>query len=240
MEHEILSSALQPSADCPSLDELGRFADGALTPAERARRAPHIERCHACQAELAMLQAFADAEIRADEQAAVRDIVTELRRREHEIFGAAAVPEIRQRSWLQLVSVRHALSLATVLLLMVGSFYFLKSTPPRLPSDISPGGDVTRSLTVALRGPVGDQVEAPRRLEWQPVAGAVRYRARVMEVDRRELWSIDTGSTAADLPPAVRAQIVPAKTLLWQVTAYDASNATLAESRLERFRLARP
>jgi len=35
----------------------------------------------------------------------------------------------------------------------------------------------------------------------------------------------------------VRARIVPAKTLLWQVTAYGASNAPLAESDVARFRL---
>jgi hypothetical protein len=61
-----------------------------------------------------------------------------------------------------------------------------------------------------------------------------------MEVDRRELWSTETAATDVDLPESVRALIVPAKTLQWQVTAYDASNSPIAESSLERFRLATP
>jgi hypothetical protein len=82
-------------------------------------------------------------------------------------------------------------------------------------------------------------IAAPQRLEWRPVSGAVRYRVRLMEVDRRELWSIDTAGTAADLPEPIRALAVPAKTLLWQVTAYNAASAVIAESGQERFRLAR-
>jgi hypothetical protein len=54
------------------------------------------------------------------------------------------------------------------------------------------------------------------------------------------LWSIGTAATTADLPEPIRALAVPAKTLLWQVTAYNAANAVIAESGQERFRLARP
>ena len=79
----------------------------------------------------------------------------------------------------------------------------------------------------------------PARLQWQPVSGAARYRVRLSEVDRQEIWSSDTVDAAIDLPPDVRARIVPGKTLVWQVTAYGASNAPIAESSAERFRLVR-
>jgi hypothetical protein len=102
---------------------------------------------------------------------------------------------------------------------------------------VTTGDEVTRSLTVAVRGPVGDQVEAPRRFEWLAVDRAVRYRVRLMEVDRHEVWSTSTSAAGVDLPSPVRTSIAPAKTLLWDVTAYDASGATIAESGAQSFRL---
>src|SRR5207237_303969 len=80
---------------------------------------------------------------------------------------------------------------------------------------------------------VGDVGEGPERFEWQPVSGAVRYHVALMEVDRRELWAIDTSDTSVTLPAAVRRQIVPSKTLLWQVKAVGAADAPIAESGVE-------
>jgi hypothetical protein len=241
MEPEILRQALRRGADCPAVEVLGRYADGALPPAERSAAAAHIGTCTVCQSELALLQTFASGEIRSDERDAVNAVVGELRRRESEIIPAPALPEIRQsRFALWFGSSRHVLSLAVVLLAVVGGYLIFDSKPPRLPSSVVYDGGTTRSLTVELRAPIGDLVAAPQRLEWRPVSGAVRYRARLMEVDRRELWSIETAATEVDLPGPVRALIVPAKTLQWQVTAYDASNSPIGESSVERFRLARP
>jgi hypothetical protein len=126
------------------------------------------------------------------------------------------------------------------LLALVAGYFLLNTTRPRVPSDAVSDGGAIRSLTVELRAPIGDVIAAPQRLEWRPVPGAVRYRVRLMEVDRRELWSIDTAAATADLPEPIQALAVPAKTLLWQVTAYNAANAVIAESGQERFRLARP
>jgi len=240
MEPEILRRTLQPGAGCPPIEALGRYADGVLPPAERAAAASHIERCATCQGVLALLHAFAEGAIAEHERAAVRDIVGELERREPEILRSPAVPEIRRSRFMLFGSLRHALSLATVLLAVVGGYFIFNSTPPRLPADAVSGGGTTRSLAVELRAPIGDQVAAPQRFEWRPVSGAVRYRVRLMEVDRRELWSTESAATAVDLPEPIRALIVPAKTLLWQVTAYDASNAAIGESSPGRFRLAQP
>jgi hypothetical protein len=240
MEPEILTGALRPGADCPALDVLGRYADASLSPAERASIATHVGGCASCQSELALLQTFADGAVRDDERGAVRAIVAELRRRESAIFAADAAPTIRQPRFALLGSLRHTMSLATVLLALVGGYFLFNATRPRVPSDSVSDGGATRSLTVELRAPIGDVVAAPQRLEWRPVSGAVRYRVRLMEVDRRELWSIETAATTADLPEPIQALAVPAKTLLWQVTAYNAANAVIAESGQERFRLARP
>ena len=66
---------------------------------------------------------------------------------------------------------------------------------------------------------------------------AVRYRVRLMEVDRQELWSTSTSALGVDLPAPVRASIAPGRTLLWDVTAYDAAGAAIAESGTQSFRV---
>jgi hypothetical protein len=58
-----------------------------------------------------------------------------------------------------------------------------------------------------------------------------------MEVDRREVWSVSTTATGVDLPADVRALSVPSRTLLWDVTAYDASGAAIADSGRQTFRV---
>jgi hypothetical protein len=123
------------------------------------------------------------------------------------------------------------------LLAIVGGSYLFKSDVPRLPSSVGAGTETTRSLTVIARAPIGDQTKVPERFDWQPVAGAERYHVSLMEVDRHETWAADTTDTFVMLPPAVRGQIVPAKTLVWQVKAFGAAATPIAESGAERFRL---
>ena len=211
MEDEILRTALAPSAGCPSLEQLGRYADGALQGAERTAADFHVRRCLNCQAELALLQNLTSNSARSRQADVAR----------FKVFQLAAV--------------------AAVLLVAIatGSFYVLvtRQAPP-LPPSVTTGDEVTRSLAVMVRAPVGDQVEAPRRFEWLGVDRAVRYRVRLMEVDRHEIWSTSSTAVGADLPSSVRSSIAPGRTLLWDVTAYDASGGAIAESGAQSFRLA--
>jgi hypothetical protein len=85
--------------------------------------------------------------------------------------------------------------------------------------------------------PTGDLTKAPAALRWQAMSGAKRYRIRVMEVDQNELWQTESGEATVSLPAAVRATIVPGKTLLWQVTALDSAGNPVAASQILRFRL---
>jgi len=239
MERELLNETLRPGPDCLAVEQIGRYADGALTAAERTAAAAHIESCLTCASELALLEAVTATPARAGEREAVDAAVAELRRRE----ARATRPQTRERLQvgfaIPFAYLRYAMSLAAVLLIAAGGYYLLNPPSPQLPTSVTSGNEVTRSLAVAVRGPVGDQTEVPDRLEWQPVAGASRYRARIMEVDRHELWSTEVSGTMVTLPAEARAQIVPAKTLLWQVTALDTANRAIAESAIERFRLAR-
>jgi hypothetical protein len=239
METKLLIQALQPGVDCPTVEVLGRYADNALVRCEEATITAHIDACTVCRSELTLLRTFSRGIVRHDELRMAREIVALLQRRETPI---AAAPTAR-KTWMPRFGLFRPLhltmSLAVVLLAVSGSYFIFTTSPPELPSTLALGVGVTRSLAVQLDRPRGELTAAPQRLEWRRVPGAARYRARLMEVDRLELWSIETAATTADLPAAIRARVVPGKTLVWQVTAYDAADAPIAESHLEPFRLAR-
>jgi anti-sigma factor RsiW len=237
MEDKILRQALQPTADCLSIEQLGRYHDDALTPAVRQTSERHISACANCQSELALLDAFTTLSVRDEEAAIVRSGAAILERRRDEIFGArrSNVTEFRRR--VSVSALRPVFAMAALLLMVVGGYYLIQPASRTGPG-MSP--DVTRtSEIVVVQAPAGDVKSVPDQLQWRPVAGASRYRARIAEVDRHEVWSTDTTTTSVTVPPAVRAQIVPGKTLVWQVTAFSAASKPIAESNPQRFRVAR-
>jgi len=237
MQEQSLTHALQPGPDCPSIEQIGRYADGALVAEERRQAEAHIATCPNCQAELSLLRGFATLTVRDDEADAVRWGIDELQRRRAATAGTADPKEPAVRRWLSASRLRPALVLTAVTVAVVFGYYVVDRRAPRLPADL--GSDVTRSLAVSLRAPLGDQAEAPARLQWDRVSGAARYHVRLSEVDRQEIWSGDTASPSIDLPPEVRARLVPGKTVLWQVTAYGSANTAIAASNAERFRVVR-
>jgi hypothetical protein len=236
MEHEILRAALVPSPACLALEALGRYADGLLSAEERAAADSHVGGCLNCQAELALLQAVRSGDARAGEAEVVREGVARLERGAGEVVGAPRAAAPPARRWLGL----RPAALAAAVAVVAAGLYFGQERAPRLPEDVSPGGEVTRSLTVAVRGPVGDLREAPTRLEWRPVDGAASYRVRLFEVDRTEVWSTTTSDAGVDLPPSVRPALVPGRTLVWEVRAEDGAGRSIAESGAQRFRVVLP
>jgi anti-sigma factor RsiW len=237
MEREILRRALAPDARCLSIEQLGCHADGTLGAEDETAAAAHISGCLNCQAELALLRAVMSDGIRAGEADIVRDGVARLEPRVPGISGAPREEAPVRRGWLRLGTVLPAAAMAAVLIAVGGRYYGVSRRAPELPTSVTTANEVTRSAAVAVKAPVGDVVEAPQRFEWLAVARAVRYRVRVMEVDRHEIWSVATPAAAVDLPPSVRASIGPGRTLLWEVTAYDASGASIAESGPQSFRV---
>jgi hypothetical protein len=238
MDREILKAALAPGPDCLPLEQLGRYADAALDVDEQTAAAAHIRSCPNCQAELALMKAFTSSALQPDEGAVVSDGIARLERRTPEIAGGALVADSPGRRWSPFNAARAAVVAAAVLLVAVAGAFVLRSpTPPALPATVNAGDDVTRSQTISVRGPIGDLRESPGRFEWMAVDRASRYRVRLMEVDRREVWSASTATTTIELPPEVRALSVPSKTLVWDVTAYDSSGVAIAESGSQAFRL---
>ena len=237
MEDEALRAALAPGGECLPVEQLGRYADGALGADEQSAADRHLRGCLTCQAELALLHAVTSSAVRDSEAEVVRAGVRRLEQRSAEIF-ADRWSALAPRNWFRASPFATAAVAAVLLGVAAGSFFVLRTrTPPDLPSQVTTGGEVARSLAVTVRGPVGDQPGSPPRFEWVAVAGAARYRVRLMEVDRRELWSTSTASLAVDLPPAIRPSIVPGRTLLWDVTAYDAAGAPIAESGTQSFKV---
>jgi putative zinc finger protein len=236
MEDKQLKVALQPTADCLSIEQLGRYQDDALTPAAREITERHVRGCANCQTELALLDAFSTLAVREDEAEVVRDGVKTLERRRAEIFGkrSGTVTEFRRR--FSVAALRPVFAMAAVLLMIVGGYYLTQNSS-RNSSGIDP--DATRSSKIIVEAPSGDVQSVPEQLQWKSIDGASSYRIRITEVDRHELWSTDTTTSPVTLPPSVRAQIVPGKTLVWQVTAYGAANKPIAESTPQRFRVAR-
>jgi hypothetical protein len=236
MERKVLTAALAPGAGCLSMEELGRYADGTLGTPEQAAAATHVRSCLNCQAELALRQAVTSGSVRPGEADVVREGVARLEQRATEIFGAGGVETSSRRPWLRL-GMLPVLAMAAAALVVAGGLYLRMGKAPELPRRVASGDEVTRSLAVAVRGPVGDQTQAPRRLEWLAVDRAVRYRVRLMEVDRREVWSADTAALEVDLPSSARASFAPGRRLLWEVTAYDGAGAAIAQSGPQSFRL---
>jgi uncharacterized membrane protein len=96
---------------------------------------------------------------------------------------------------------------------------------------------VYRTAQVQVVAPVGDIAATPSALEWVAFSGAAGYDVEVLEVDGTSLWRGTSSSLRIDLPSSVLAQLVPGKTVLWEVRARSASGATVANSGTQRFRV---
>lgn len=227
-ENQAFRSALGPGPKCPPVEELA----GLLSANPPAALAQHVASCAHCKTEVHLLRMFESGDVHAAEAPAVRQVAERLRERSAEIF-----PQ-RQPWWSGLFAapwLRPAAMVFAALLLVAGiTLQFRHSGPPALHS---PGDDVMRSHQVTLLAPLGDVAKVPSDVQWQPVPGAVKYEIRLLEVDRTELWKAETADSRIDLPAAVQARIVPAKSLILQVRALDAAAHTVAESDMVRFRL---
>jgi len=213
--------ALRPLGDCVAIERFGE----SMEPKDRE----HIASCARCQAEMELWKSFNDDATTPREAADVRWIVDEMARRR--AGGPAAVPMAPRK-----FGMARLLAVAAVIIVIAGIGYLLNNRQPSI--DVPAAHDlVYRSTGIKVISPSGDVPAAPARLEWTGVPGAASYDVRVTEVDGAILWRVSTGERRVDVPPAVRAQFVVGKTILWDVTARrDAT--VLAESGTQTFRVA--
>jgi len=239
-----------PTEACPELEELGLFLSRSLPEPARARVAAHSAACPRCQTELAMLKEFQSATPRLDERAAVNWIKAQLEERLERKPGSPplrAAPPPRDEPnalgswWLVLLGRRPASvaawAFATVLVVVAAGQYLRNGREPSLSHDSVKDFEVLRSDALNLSGPAGDVEQVPAELRWETVPRAALYAVELMEVDRARLWAAESREDRIALPPAVRAMIVPGKTLLWQVVALDAAGKKVAGSQMQRFRV---
>jgi len=212
-----LHDELRPTADCIPLDRIGE----PLTDAARE----HVRACSRCESELALFREFESGETSEDEQRDVSAIVGRLRSVEQ---PRNVVSFAERKSRLQ----PRVLAVAAMLILVVAIGYLSRS---REEIGLQPG-DTYRSSRVEGLTPGGDVSHAPNGLSWMTVAGATDYDVQVVEVDRTILWRVSTRNTRVELPPAVVAQLVPGKTVLWQVTARR-GGTVVAESEAVKIRV---
>lgn len=221
---DVLRRALQREAACVPLERLGE----SLTSVERA----HLETCPRCQTELTLWTEWNASAPGADDEAATRWVASELHRRR-------PVPSQPDRStvwaWLRPRGFVAAAATFAMAVAVASLWWDREPDVSRLPN----AKQGYRSTVVQVVRPLGDVGSAPRQLQWMAVTAAARYDVQILEVDRTVLWRGSSNRPVLDVPPSVAAQLVPGKTVLWEVTASDTSGTRLAESGMQRFRVVR-
>ncbi len=129
------------------------------------------------------------------------------------------------------------LALAALLALGIGLAIELRQRDlPALPPPPQ-GAETYRGSTVLLRGPEGEQPQAPSALEWEAVAGAATYRVRIVDPLGEEIWSGTAKASPLTLPAEAAAKLQTAVVYAWSVEAKDAAGKRLAGSPPLKFRL---
>ena len=134
MEDEVLRAALAPSGECLSVEQLGRYADGALGADEQSA-------ADSAHSRLSQVPGGARAAARGDverrsrpEKRIVRDGVARLEQRADGDSGRSREPSSRVDGFVSAVSPRRR---GSVLLVGIatGSFYCCaRGTPPSFPA----------------------------------------------------------------------------------------------------------
>ena len=241
-ERNLLKRALGATGACPSIEALGRYADGSMEPTARPSVESHIAACAHCRTELALFKEFRSETLLPPEERPVEWITAKLRNRAPEIFDPLPARPERVPWWKSLIAgsafPRAAVALGSLLLVVSGVLYVRQNSAPALHPAIDSGPEIVRSNSIALISPIGDVSRRPSALEWRALQGAANYEVHLMEVDHSELWATRVSGTQVALPPEVQAKELPEKSLLWTVSAFDSSGRRIGESSPEKFRLA--
>ena len=235
---DVFRTALAPSENCPPIEELECCTGGKQAPP--AAVAEHVKSCAYCQTELHLLQSFlADDAVQTSDERKAAELLLQ---RPPAAPPKTIAVETRIPWWKAAFGMRGmaqaALAMAVVLMVAgVVIRYRTTNLPPALNQGSQTGQQVFRSGSFNMMSATGDLQERPTEIRWEKVRNAVNYQVRLLEVDRNELWSTTTKEDHVELPSPVQARIVPAKTLFWQIEAFDSSGSKVGDTGLLRFRL---
>ena len=236
-EQDAFRAALGPGKDCPPIEDLERLTSEQPVATNVAR---HLESCSYCQNELQMLHAFQATEAGSASKE-VQRVTGLLQARSEKILRQPAVTQAPVPWWKAAFTMRRmaqaSFAMAAILVAAVVVIQFRPTKDRSLPDTTQPGQEILRSGGFAVLSPVGDVPAQPGEIRWEKVPNAANYLVRVLEVDGNEMWKAETAEDHIDLPPAIRSRIVPAKTLLCEVSALDASGKKIGETGQVRFRL---
>lgn len=227
---QAFSEIFSATDECLPIDELIFRLEGHKGSEIRSSTETHLAACLRCEAELALYREFQSPEVREEEKPHVDAIVAVLRTN-------SPIPQASP--WWKAIWNFKTLAPAS---LALASLIALLTWIPRV-HEPEPGSftknDTLRSRRVEVLAPTGTVDVVPAILEWRPVKGAKTYRVRLFEVDNTELWQSVVPAASVKLPLDVRKEIVPLKTLEWQVTAIDPAGTSIAESGTQSFKLSR-
>jgi hypothetical protein len=95
------------------------------------------------------------------------------------------------------------------------------------------GEGTVRGGAVAVVSPVSEVRDVPAALEWKAVGEDIEY--KVSLAGKSPLMSASTKETRIVLPDEVKAKLKPGQTYYWQVQAFKADGALVAESGRIKF-----
>ena len=226
-EREVMRRALEQTADCPALDELTSESRSLAIDA-------HLEGCAHCKNELALFTEFAMANVRPQEAGDVSWVAAKTA----EKVKAATSPAPWWKAIFAPQFIKQAsFGMAALLMIASGVFYASRtSTEPAFPGE-TPTASTLRATSIQLIEPLEDINSAPSSFVWQELTNCSDYQVIVSEVDRMQIWSSRTTKPGLMIPEQLKKQVLPGKTLLWKVIAYDAAGKQLAESETRKFRV---
>lgn len=183
-------------------DTIAALVEGSLDPAQRAQVLPHLAACATCRATVASVGcALADRKV------------------------SAAVSAVEGRGWRRWARVAVPVAAAAAVLVFVAL--------PSPAGDVEPvhrAAPITAAPAPAAVAPVG-AVAPTRRLEWEPVSGADRYRVTLFGSEGEVLYEAELAGTVAQLPDTV--ELVPGERYWWRVEARTGFDRWAASDLIE-------